>query len=84
MPSCQKLIRSTRSQHLAVIGDGTYLPKLQCGVSDISIFPAVDPPSKCKQPVELSLPVFPGHTVNSLLSTSLQLEVLQVTQWLFY
>lgn len=29
------------------------LPKLQCGVSDISIFPAVDPPSKCKQPVEL-------------------------------
>lgn len=72
MPSCQKLIRSTRSQHLAVIGD-VRITKLQCGVSDISIFPAVDPPLKCKQPV--SSPIFPGHTVNSLFVYPLQLEV---------
>lgn len=37
--------------------------------------PTVAPPSICKQPFELSLPVFLGHPVSNFLSTSLQLKV---------
>lgn len=75
MPSCQKLIRSTRSQHLAVIGDGTYY--LSCSVACLTFlsFLLLTLRASVNSLWNLSLPVFPGHTVNSLLSTSLQLEV---------
>ena len=75
MHSCQKLIRSTRSQHLAVIGDGTYY--LSCSVACLTFlsFLLLTLRASVNSLWNLSLPVFPGHTVNSLLSTSLQLEV---------
>lgn len=58
--------------------NGTY-PEFQLSmlahVKHSCFFPAADPPSMCKQPFELPLPVFPGHLVSNFLSTSLQLKV---------
>lgn len=64
---------STRSQDLAIRGDGVYY--LSCNVVCLTFFLLLTLRACVNSLLNLPLPVFPGHPVNCWLSTSLQLEV---------